>query len=180
MSRSGYTDECEDQWRLIMYRGRVASAIKGKRGQALLRALLEALDALPEKRLIKNGFQADGAFCTLGTLGAQRGIDMSSFIDGDEVDPWCDREAVAGAFDVAEPLVAEIMYENDECIWDDEIMHTVEIVGPVRPHWPDYGSHTRTYYTQDPTADERRWRYMRDWVAKRIKEPAPAETQSPA
>lgn len=35
MSRSGYTDDC-DGWQLIMYRGAVASAIRGARGQRLL------------------------------------------------------------------------------------------------------------------------------------------------
>ncbi|MBT9493890.1 MAG: hypothetical protein IV107_16445 [Paucibacter sp.] len=175
MSRSGYSDECEDQWQNIMFRGRVASATRGKRGQTLLRDLMAALDAMPDKRLIKNGFVADGAFCTLGVLGAQRGVDMSNFIDGDgdsEDGVYCDRRAVAETFDVAKPLVQEIMYENDSCIWDDETRHVLEIVGPVRPFWPEYGSHQRTYYLPDPTAAARRWQYMRAWVAKQIKGPA--------
>jgi hypothetical protein len=56
MSRSGYTDDVEYSWRSIMWRGRVVSAIRGKRGQALLRDLLAALDAMPDKRLYPNNF----------------------------------------------------------------------------------------------------------------------------
>lgn len=45
MSRSGYNDYSIDNWDLIRWRGQVASAIKGKRGQAFLRELIEALVA---------------------------------------------------------------------------------------------------------------------------------------
>jgi len=47
MSRSGYSDDCDDQWSLICWRGAVKSAIRGKRGQAFLKEMLAALDALP-------------------------------------------------------------------------------------------------------------------------------------
>jgi hypothetical protein len=36
MSRSGYSDDLEN-WSLIRWRGAVASAIRGRRGQAFLR-----------------------------------------------------------------------------------------------------------------------------------------------
>jgi len=52
MSRSGYSDDCEDNWSWICWRGAVKSAIRGKRGQAFLRETLAALDALPERKLI--------------------------------------------------------------------------------------------------------------------------------
>lgn len=53
MSRSGYHDDL-DTLELGRWRGRVASAIRGKRGQKLLRDLLAALDAMPEKRLVSD------------------------------------------------------------------------------------------------------------------------------
>jgi hypothetical protein len=106
MSRSGYSDDCEG-WDLIRWRGAVASAIRGKRGQAFLRELLAALDALPEKRLIANTLEEEGAYCAIGSVGRLRGVDMSG------VDPEY-REQVAQTFGVAEALAAEIMYENDE------------------------------------------------------------------
>lgn len=108
MSRSGYSDDC-DGWALIRWRGAVKSAINGKRGQAFLRELLATLDAMPEKRLGADSLQdhASGEYCTLGTIGAARGIDMRPLKDAD-------RDAVAQAFGISEALAAEIMYENDD------------------------------------------------------------------
>ena len=71
MSRSGYSDEC-DGWDLIRWRGAVASAIRGQRGQAFLREMLSALDAMPEKRLISEELERDGEVCAMGAVG-QRG-----------------------------------------------------------------------------------------------------------
>lgn len=57
MSRSGYTDDGWDdesaQWAAIRYAGALKSAVRGKKGQAFLRELLAALDAMPVKRLIR-------------------------------------------------------------------------------------------------------------------------------
>jgi hypothetical protein len=46
MSRSGYDESCDDNWGLICWRGAVASALRGRRGQAFLRELVDALDAV--------------------------------------------------------------------------------------------------------------------------------------
>lgn len=107
MGRSGYSDDIENDWSLICYRGAVKSAIRGKRGQGFLRELLAALDALPEKRLIAGDLEKDGAVCALGAIGRARGIDMSA------IDPE-DTETVAGAFDIAESMAREIVFENDD------------------------------------------------------------------
>lgn len=107
MSRSGYVDDWDDDWALIRYRGAVASATRGRRGQRLLRDLLAALNALPEKRLIAGDLARDGEVCALGALGRARGLDLC------EVDPE-DPDAVAALFDVAPALAREIVYENDE------------------------------------------------------------------
>jgi hypothetical protein len=110
MSRSGYIDDYDDDFlALYRWRGQVASAIRGKRGQKLLKDLLSALDAMPEKVLIANELEAnDGGVCALGAVGKARGIDMTG------VDPQ-EFEVVAPLFDIAEPLAREIAYENDEC-----------------------------------------------------------------
>jgi hypothetical protein len=114
MSRSGYSDDCEN-WSLICWRGAVASAIRGKRGQQFLIELREALDAMQEKRLIADELQDEsGCYCTLGVIGAKRGLDMTG------LDP-SDREAVSLKFGVAEALAAEIAFENDgEWRWEKE------------------------------------------------------------
>lgn len=107
MSRSGYTDDFNNGWTLIRWRGAVASALRGRRGQAFLRELIAALDALPEKKLIVHELEVDGAVCAIGAVGRQRGIDMTA------LDPE-DHEKIAATFDVAHALTCEIFYINDE------------------------------------------------------------------
>jgi hypothetical protein len=162
MSRSGYTDDCDDVLALGRWRGAVASAIRGKNGQAFLKELLAALDAMPVKELIAHELKADGQFCTLGVLGERRGLEMESL----DVE---DYEAVACAFEINEKIVQEIVYFNDEHVDDDKWVD-VEICGPVRPWNPEWGKHTKTLRVPDPTAPARRWKYMRAWVAKQIKD----------
>lgn len=74
MSRSGYSYDCNG-WELIRWRGAVASAIRGKRGQEFLRQLLAALDALPNKRLIRDELVTkDGEVCAIGILPSSKGL----------------------------------------------------------------------------------------------------------
>lgn len=108
MSRSGYSDDL-DRWALIRWRGQVASASRGKRGQAFFRDLLAALDAMPEKKLIANDLEdAAGQVCALGVVGKARGIDMAA------LDPH-EHEELGDVFGIARQLVAEVEFENDEC-----------------------------------------------------------------
>ena len=111
MSRSGYTDDTDDidNWALIKWRGAVASAMRGKRGQAFLREMLAALDALPNKLLIADDLFSpmDGEVCALGSVGKARGIDMSA------LDPH-DHMLVAEAFGIPHALACEIMEANDD------------------------------------------------------------------
>jgi hypothetical protein len=52
MSRSGYYDDIEDPLAYGRWRAQVKSSTRGKRGQKLLKDMLAALDAMPEKRLV--------------------------------------------------------------------------------------------------------------------------------
>lgn len=106
MSRSGYSDDC-DGWSLICWRGAVESALRGKRGQEFLKQLADSLDEMPVKRLIAHDLEDQGEFCTIGVLGAKRGVDMA------KLDPN-DREEVAGVFGIAPAMAAEIVFMNDE------------------------------------------------------------------
>lgn len=108
MSRHDYGDCDEiDPLDLGRWRGRVASAIRGRRGQKLLRDLRDALDAMPDKQLIAGELESEGEVCALGAVGRARGIDMTG-IDAE------DSGRVAATFDIAEVLAREIAYENDE------------------------------------------------------------------
>jgi hypothetical protein len=70
--------------------------------------MLAALDAMPSKRLVSQDLvTADGDVCAMGCVLAKRGADVSN------VDPE-DYEAVAAVTGLAEAMVREIAYENDE------------------------------------------------------------------
>jgi hypothetical protein len=111
MSRHGYSEDCDDELALGRWRGRIASATRGKRGQAFFRALVDALDAMPEKRLAARALEtSDGEVCALGCLGRARGLDLSS------IDTY-DDEKLGGLFDIAPCLTQEVMYMNDEAFY---------------------------------------------------------------
>lgn len=107
MSRSGYIDDCES-WSLIRWRGAVAAAIRGKRGQAFILEMWKAMVALPEPKLIANSLvEQDGQVCALGSVARARGIDLSN------IDPE-NGDGVEGLFGIPETLAREIMFLNDD------------------------------------------------------------------
>lgn len=148
MSRSGYTDDYgdDDPLRLYAYRGMVASATRGKRGQRFFRDLIAALDAMPEKKLCAYAIQKPtGEVCAVGAVAMARGVDMSDCAGNDEdfSDEIADEyaHAISTRLDIADCLAREVQFENDEC-------------GP----WDE--------------TDEQRWHRMRRWAAAQIKEPS--------
>lgn len=112
MSRSGYV---EDGDHLNLYRGAVQRAIRGKRGQKLLREMGAAMDAMPVKELVAGEIQKDGQVCALGAVAAVRGLDVA------EID-ITDGVQMGKAFGIARALALEIAYEND----DDDGCHDGE------------------------------------------------------
>lgn len=157
MSRSGYSDDCDGP-ELHLYRGAVRSATVGRRGQRLLTDLLTALDAMPVKELVSGVLVEDGEFCALGVLGQARGFDL------EKIDPE-DWDAVAEAFDIAPALAREIVYENDDSIDEWEWR---EVAGPPARRWRD----SVTIRVPRDGVKARRWRHVRAWVAKQIREHA--------
>lgn len=142
MSRSGYSDDCEN---LALYREAVDRALHGKRGQAFLFRLLESLNAMADKRLGARSFQHGECPCTLGAVAAHEGIDVADLEPDDDPDDlwgdnWVDGRYVGARFDIARSMAAEIMHENDEA-------HC----GP-------------------PETPEARWLRMRDWAARHVVE----------
>lgn len=158
MSRSGYSDDCDDPLALGRWRGQVASALRGRRGQAMLRELAVSLDSMPDKRLIAHELKANGEFCTLGVLGAARGIDL------ERLEPE-DYERVAAVFGIAPCMAQEIVWENDEC-FDDHEWVSVEICGPMKP----WERHVKSVSVPKKDAAAQRWKHMRAWVAKHLRE----------
>jgi hypothetical protein len=108
MSRHGYSDDCDDDLALGRWRGRIASATRGKRGQAFFRALAEALDSMPAKRLVVGELETrEGEVCALGCLGKAMGADFSSV----DTEDW---DKLGGLFNITPGLAQEVMYVNDE------------------------------------------------------------------
>jgi hypothetical protein len=113
LSRSGYNDDWPEDNAAYLYRGAVASALRGKRGQRFLKEMLAALDAMPEKALIAEELEYDGEVCALGAVGKARGVDMSKMSADDY-------STVAGKFGIAEAMAREIVYMNDKDAWSNE------------------------------------------------------------
>lgn len=91
----------------------MSSALKGKRDQAFLIDPRDAMDAMPNKsawwrtRLKLTGSSAPSVFSS-----AKRSIEMSV------IDAHC-RETVSGVFRIAPAMAAEVVFENDECGWNE-------------------------------------------------------------
>lgn len=112
MSRSGYSDDCDGEYPIELYRQAVHRATTGYRGQHLLRKLRDALDAMPVKRLIAGNIKDDaGQVCALGALDP----------NAPKYDGWDDDydhpRKLAKHFGIAPALASEIVYMNDEYDW---------------------------------------------------------------
>ena len=119
MSRSGYCDDWGENQQITMinWRGAVLSALRGKRGQKFLRELLAAMDSMEEKQLeAEELVTPTGACCTLGVVAKARGIDVS------EIDPQ-DSRRVGEVLGIANAMVCEVVYMNDEAAWGGETGH---------------------------------------------------------
>ena len=105
MSRSGYSDDCEN---LQLYRANVDRTIAGKRGQAFLREMAAALDAMPVRQLIAGEVVRDSDHvCAIGSVALARKVDVS------KLDIY-DGESVGQAFGITRLLANEIAFVNDD------------------------------------------------------------------
>jgi hypothetical protein len=121
MSRSGYDESDCDYAMMNLYRANVDRAFAGRRGQAFLKEMLAAMDALPEKKLIPNLMQEEtGEVCAIGSVGKARGLDMERLNAlAEDEDPDLGR-FVGKKFGIAECMARDIMYMNDEAVWKTE------------------------------------------------------------
>jgi hypothetical protein len=108
MSRHGYSDDCDyNDGSAARWLGVIRSASRGKRGQAFFRQLLAALDAMPEKRLVKGELEENGEYCALGVLAKAKGAEVKG------IDTY-DHDGLGKLFDISWQLACEVMYINDE------------------------------------------------------------------
>jgi len=160
MSRHGLEDgdgDYDDNLQAGRWAGALKSAIRGKRGQAFLRELAAALDAMPVKELIESELvSTTGECCALGAVAISRGIDVSEVILDD------DGANAAHVFGISQTLVRAIEYENDDAEW------------PVWPPRPGERPVGWTYKQELERHKSRRWLVAREWVRRNIAEPSPA------
>lgn len=112
MSRSGYSDDCDSDIPIELYRQAVHRATTGYRGQHLLRRLRDALDAMPTKRLIAGNIQdSSGQVCAFGALDP-----TAPAYREDDWDDYDHPRKLAKHFGIAPALASEIVYMNDEAL----------------------------------------------------------------
>lgn len=155
MSRHGYSEDGDcDDWSINLWRGAVASATRGKRGQKFFKELLAALDAMPVKELHAKVFDDpdEGKVCALGALARVKGVDTTKF------DPEDDSaaEVLAKKFDVSDKLTRETIYWNDSR--SDRWIRL------------DHAKLHGTYSALLLERPDERWQRMRNWVAQQLKE----------
>jgi len=112
MTRSGYSDDCEY---LELYRGAVRSALRGKRGQAFLREMITAMDAMPVKELAHGTLipapDRPEKCCAMGAVIRSR--DEIDRAVNAKIDPGEPHE-VARFLGIADSMAAEIASINDD------------------------------------------------------------------
>lgn len=146
MNRSGYSEGNSDcDWDWIRWRGAVASALRGKRGQSFLNELLSVLDNMPKKRLIDKELQnSEGEVCAVASIMKARGISTDIPVD--------DYDAIADLVGVNAKLVQELEWINDTAS---------EYIA-----WP-YTSRGPFNWYEDKSP-ERRWALVRQWVEQKL------------
>lgn len=129
----------------------IKNAIDGRRGQAALRLLVEGLDAMPEKRLIKDSLCRRGEVCTVGALIVQarvnKGEERAAVLSdlgwrGGYTDAFETAEEARKHVNIARIFAWRLVELNDE----------------------DTAGMT----------PEKRWQYVRDWATRRLRGETPA------
>lgn len=127
MGRSGYVDYGFDDIDSILalgrYRGQVSSALRGKRGQAMLRDLVAALEAMPERRLLSHVIVEEGEVCALGAVAQHRGVDVTDLNPTEDElynSDYAKTEELAARLDIADCLAREVTFLNDEGVYRTE------------------------------------------------------------
>lgn len=105
MSRSGYSEDGDN---IVLYRRAVGNAMSGKRGQAFLREMRDALDAMPVKELARYVFSdSELGCCAMGAVAVARGI--SNMV----TDPG-DMKLLGKVLGIAPCMAGEIAFTNDD------------------------------------------------------------------
>lgn len=115
MSRISYNDEEDYPGQFGLWQANCIRSIQGKQGQEELRALRDALLALPEKRLIHGSLDdEDGGVCAIGAYAKHKGLDLKAF----DAESETDKVGVAAGMP---PLVAWRVVEINDMELDRKV-----------------------------------------------------------
>jgi hypothetical protein len=120
MGRAGYVenDDWDSSIAALGWGPNVRRCLAGKRGQAFLWELYQALEALPRRELITGVLQNSvGGVCALGAVAVARGVEIPPELgaEADEDDEYAFQDALGPLLGIRDMLAREVMYENDEC-----------------------------------------------------------------
>ncbi len=165
MSRSSYSDDYGDDFpgQLELYRANVARSIASKKGQARLRELREALNAMPVKALKAETFlRPSGEACALGAWAAKFAPDdvkpkMLEF-DGNDDDTF----DMLAPFGWPRLVVLDLVYQND-----GDFYRYATLEGPKQfDHQYGWSCYDRRVAL--PETDEERYTRELAWVESNI------------
>ena len=145
MSRYCDSDDYDyEPWMEGQAAGAMQSAIRGRRGQQLLRDLIAGLDALPVPELAAGALEdpETGCVCALGAVRLQRGAEAVP-LHFDPTDPDIDWRDLAEPFDISETLANAVVSQNE------------------------YGSSRN-----DEQSRRHRWKCVRSWAVGHLIAPA--------
>ena len=173
MSRSSYSDEFGDEFpgQAGLFRANVRRSMRGSDGQARLRELRDALEALPVKALhadiFAGGTNEQPAVCALGAWAFKKTGDTLAAREM-VTDPDDDVETAdsLNAHGWPKLVVFDTIYENDRKAYT-----YMEVVGPHQSPYAYYGGSWPVRYRVDETPEQRYTRVLA-WVSDRIVEPA--------
>lgn len=170
MSRVHFNEDCDSPEAILdagRWENNLRRQIKGKRGQAFLRELLAALEALPSKRLIANAVARDREVCTLGALALKRRTDAGE-----------------PRVDVLDDLAKLVVDDDDERAFDDDadvedmadwaraVLGCPSMLASVIPYEQDDYDVTEwdggKYSGRRQPTPEERYEFMIRWVRARI------------
>ena len=144
MSRYCSDDDYDyEPWMEGQAAGAMRSAIRGRRGQRLLRDLIAGLDALPVPELAAGSLEdpETGCVCALGAVRMQRGAEAVP-LRFDPNDPDVGWRDLAQPYDISETLAHAVICQNE------------------------YGDERN-----DESSRRRRWRSVRAWAMGHLIKP---------
>lgn len=163
--RISYSEDEDFPGQFALWEANSRRSLAGKKGQAALRELEQALLALPEKKLIANKLQdAEGQVCALGALAKYKGRELA-VLGSDEEDEWEDYDGFGQMEEVGVELgVPRLVAWRIVALNDIEIDgHYEDVAGP-----PLYGYRLPGVFVA--ATPEERYEKVLAWVRNRIKQ----------